>query len=248
MWRKVGSCLLAGSLMAIAVSAQTAGQLAAKNIQARGGGKLRSLKTIRMSGKFTSGGTEGSPLLVELAPPGHKVRLETTEKGQTDIRAYDGSVGWTWLRSEGEQKPTTLAGDALKDIKDSADFEGGLYDFEAKGNQVEYLGKDDVSGTPAYKLKLTERDGKETTIYLDAKTYLEIREESIHGNHGDIKQFVTTYSDYKQIDGLTVPMTITTTSKEEMGGGAIRIEGEVVFAFDKVEVNVDLPASRFAKP
>ena len=42
-------------------------------------------------------------------------------------------------------------------------------DYKAKGNTVELMGKEDVEGTPAYKLKVTKKSGNIEYDYLDAQ-------------------------------------------------------------------------------
>lgn len=251
MFHRSFACLLVGvvgGLVATVASGQTAGELVAKNNQAQGGAKLRSAKTARVSGKLTVAGTEGGPMLMEFVPPAHQVRMEITVKGVIDTSAYDGKIAWEVKRSEGKTEPARLTGDALKDMKETADFQGALFDPESKGNEVEYLGKGEVEGNPVYKLKLTKSDGEESTVYLDAKSYLEVREETTHTSRSETTDLVTTYSNFKTIDGVTLPYTMETKSKETLGGGMIRMEGSMVIAVDKVELNVDIPASRFAKP
>jgi len=248
MLRKCLACLLASGLVATVASGQTAGGLVAKNNQAQGGGKLRSVKTFRLTGTLTVGGTEGGPLLMEFAPPGHKVRMEVTTKGEVDVRAYDGTIGWAVLRSEGKTEPERLTGDALKDMKATADFQGALFDPDTKGNEVEYLGKGELEGQPVYKLKLTRSDGEERTVYLDAKTYLEIREDATHGGRNDTTEDVTTFGDFRTVGGITMPFRIETKEKQTLGGGMIRMEGSVLISVDKVEIDVDIPESRFSKP
>ena len=49
-------------------------------------------------------------------------------------------------------------------------------DYKAKGHTVELVGKEKVEGTDAYKLKVTLKNGDVRYIYLDAETYLEIRD------------------------------------------------------------------------
>ncbi|HYL05332.1 MAG TPA: hypothetical protein VE075_04795 [Thermoanaerobaculia bacterium] len=229
-------------------SAQTAGELIARNNAAQGGGKLRSLKTARLSGKLTVAGTEGGPLLMEFVPPSHKVRMEVTEKGVVDTSAYDGTIAWEVKRSEDKTEPERLTGDALKDMKSMADFQGAIFDYEAKGNEIEYLGKAEIDGNPAYKLKLTRHDGEESTVFLDAKSYLEIREETVHASRSERTELVSTYGNFKTVDGVTLPCTIETTSKQSLGGGMIRMEGSMRIVIDKIELNVEIPESRFTKP
>jgi len=248
MSHKCFACLLVSGLVATAAAGQTAGELVSKNNHAQGGAKLRSVKTARVSGTLTVGGTEGGPLLMEFVPPRHEVRMEVTVKGVVDTRAYDGAIGWAVIQSAGKTEPERLTGDALRDMKATADFQGALFDPDSKGSEVEYLGKGELAGQPVYKLKLTRSDGEERTVYLDAKTYLEIREDATHGSRSDTTEEVTTFGDFKTVDGITMPFTIETKSTESLGGGAIRMSGSVLISIEKVELNVDIPASRFSKP
>jgi hypothetical protein len=59
MLRKCFVCLLVSGLVATVASGQTAGGLVAKNNQAQGGAKVRAVKTARLSGTLTVGGTDG---------------------------------------------------------------------------------------------------------------------------------------------------------------------------------------------
>ena len=70
-----------------------------------------------------------------------------------------------------------MSADDKKDIEENADIDGPLVDYKSKGNKVELLGKDKLEGTDAYKLKATLKNGDVMTIYLDADSFLEIKEE-----------------------------------------------------------------------
>ena len=54
----------------------------------------------------------------------------------------------------------------MKESVDQYDTQGSLVDYKAKGHSVEYLGKEDVEGTEAHKLKLTHKSGKTETMFL----------------------------------------------------------------------------------
>ncbi|HYL05333.1 MAG TPA: hypothetical protein VE075_04800 [Thermoanaerobaculia bacterium] len=263
MLRKSFACLLVSSLVATMAAGQTAGELIAKNNQARGGGKLRSVKTVRMSGKLTVSGKQAEPLLLEFVPPSHKVRREIGGEGGVDTNVYDGAVGWEVWRSAGKTELARLTGADLNALKDIADFHGALFDYQAKGNEIDYLGKDEIDGIPVYKLWLTRRDGEGSTVYLDARSYLEVREKTVQVSHSygrelgsfgirefvnDRRELVTTFSNFKTIDGVTLPCTIESRSKEVLAGGTTRLEGSLRIDIDQVELNVDVPASRFTRP
>src|SRR2546430_8308652 len=86
-----------------------------------------------------------------------QMRMDFTVQGMTGTQAYDGTTGWTVMPFMGKKEPEKMSEDMLKDMKDEADFDGPLFDYKTKGNKVEYIGKEDVQGSPAYKLKLDRK-------------------------------------------------------------------------------------------
>jgi len=219
----------AAALLAVSVSAQTADELIEKNIKAKGGAdKLKSLQSVKLTGKMKMGPIEAPFTVVKKRP--ENFRLEFTVQGMTGIQAYDGSTGWMVMPFMGKKDPEQMSADMLKEFKEEADFDGPMVDYKAKGNKVEYLGKEDVQGTPAYKLKVTTKDGNESTVYLDAESYLEIKTESKRKIQGQEIESETTLGDYKDVGGgLLFPMSIESRAKGKEGSQSITIE--------KVELN-----------
>jgi outer membrane lipoprotein-sorting protein len=244
MIRKRFTWLIVGALatftMAGVASAQTADELVEKNIQAKGGReKLKAAQSVRMTGKMDIGQGAQAPFVVELKRP-HKSRIEFTVQGMTGIRAYDGSSGWMIMPFLGKKEPEAMAADDLKDMDDQADFEGPLVDYKSKGHQVELIGKENVEGTPAWKLKVTKKNGDISYIYLDADAFLEIKEEGKRTFRGQEVEIESTMGDYKTVDGLVFPFSIQSKPKGAPAGQTITIE--------KVEVNPAVDDSRFTMP
>src|SRR5205085_10862295 len=52
----------------------------------------------------------------------------------------------------------------------AADFAGVLVDSKAKGYTLDYLGTEDIDGTPAHNLRVTRPHGDVTYVYLDPDT------------------------------------------------------------------------------
>jgi len=220
--------LCAAALLAVSASAQTADELIEKNIKAKGGAeKLKAVQSIKITGKMKMGPVE-APITVTKKRP-ENIRVEFTFQGMTGIQAYDGTTGWLVMPFMGKKDPEQMSGDMLKGFKDEADFDGPMFDYKAKGNKVEYLGKEDVQGSPTYKLKVTTKDGIESNVYLDADTYLEIKSESKRKIQGQEVESETTLGNYKEIDGLFFPMSIESHAKGHEGAQSITIE--------KVELN-----------
>jgi hypothetical protein len=242
IFRKTFACLLLSGFAAAALSAQTADELVEKYIQAKGGReRIKAVKAMRFTAKMTMGQGMEAPVVMELVPPEHKLRMEFTLQGMTGIQAYDGTSGWQVMPFLGKTDPEALSGDDLKEAKENADLlEGPLFNYKDKGNKVEYLGKGDLEGTPVQKLKLTEKDGDVTTIYLDADTSLELKEETSRIIRGQATDVETTFGNFKQVEGLTVAYTVETKVKGAPAPQLITV--------DKVEINPTIPAGRFDMP
>jgi outer membrane lipoprotein-sorting protein len=243
MNRKLALCLVAGMFVALGLAAQTADELIEKNIQARGGReKLKTVQTIRYTGKMSipAQGIE-LPFTQEQSRPS-QLRRDFTLQGMTGSQAYDGKTAWQIMPFMGKKDPEPMTGDELKELTDEADVDGPLVDYKEKGNTVEYLGKADVEGSPTYKLKLTQKSGSVTTLYLDAETYLEIKEESKRSMRGQDVEIEESIGNYKKLDeGLTFPYTMEQKMKGQTGASQ-------TLTFEKIEINPKLDNARFAMP
>lgn len=225
---------------AVAAAAQTAEELVAKNLQARGGtDKIKAVNTVKMSGTAYVGLNAG--FTQENKRP-NMIRQNFTLQGMTQIQAYDGSVGWQISPFEGRKDAELMGEDDTRDLLDNSDIDGPLVDYQSKGNKVEYLGHDIVDGDDAYKLKVTLKNGDILYYYLDPDTYLEIkteRQEFIRGSIRDVEQLL---GSYKQVAGVYYPYSIEMTTKGGSGPGHARV------TFDKIEVNVPIEDSYFKMP
>jgi hypothetical protein len=156
------------------------------------------------------------------------------------VRAYDGQNGWALMPFLGTPDAVPITGRELLEFGDQADIDGGLVDYKTKGNTIELLGKEKVDGADAYKLRLTRKNGDTDTVYLDAGTYLEIKEEGQHTVQGNLKDFETHISDYRDVNGVKFPYVIVSGIK-----GAPE---QQKLAIDKVELNVPVEAGAFKMP
>lgn len=234
------SLCAAALLAAVSASAQTADELIEKNVKARGGmDKLKAVQTMKVTGKMKMGPME-APIIITKKRPSN-FRAEFTIQGMTGVQAYDGSTGWMVMPFMGKKDPEQLSADMLNEVKEEADFDGPMIDYKSKGNKVELVGKEDVQGTPAYKLHITTKDGNESNVYLDADSFLEIKSDSKRKVQGQEMETETTIGDYKDTGGLLFPMSIETHAKGREGAQSITIE--------KIELNpAAVDASLFKMP
>jgi outer membrane lipoprotein-sorting protein len=240
MLRKLFLTTVAFILLAPLVLAQTVDEIIAKNIQARGGmDKLKSVQTLRSSGKMTMGpGMEAPGLMIQKRPNG--ARLEFTVQGLTAVQAYDGQTAWQVMPFTGKKDAELMSADERKDIEESADIDGPLVDYKSKGNKVELLGKDKVEGTDAYKLKVTLQNGDIQTVYLDADSFLEIKEETKRMVRGSEQEFETSVGDYKEVNGMMFPFAMESGQKGSQQKQKLTIE--------KIEINVPVDDASFKMP
>ena len=97
-------------LMALNAFGQTAEELVAKNLQAKGGvDKIKAIKSVRMSGDFDAGGFKAT--IAEYSKRPAMVREMFTVQGMTQVQAYDGSSGWQISPFGGRKDPELLGED-----------------------------------------------------------------------------------------------------------------------------------------
>src|SRR5215472_16312935 len=112
-------------LMALNAFGQTAEELVAKNLQAKGGvDKIKAIKSVRMTGNFDAGGFKAT--VGELSKRPDLVKETFSFQGMTQVQAYDGSSGWQISSFGGRKDPEMLGEDELRDLADDADFDGPL--------------------------------------------------------------------------------------------------------------------------
>lgn len=223
--------------------ALTAEELVAKNLAARGGAeRLKAVQTMRWTGKARAGGglfaTEFDYRGVAKRPG--RTRSSFSIQGFDNIYAYDGREGWKIEPGGGRKDPERLSADDTKTLVESADFEGWLVDYKAKGHKVEYLGTEDVDGTEAHKLKLTRANRDYHYLYIDPDHFLEIRVETHRWIRGREQVTQADFGEYEQVGGLWWPHLIVEGEK----GSSQKVSVIV----DKVELDVPLDDALFRFP
>ncbi len=219
---------------------QTAEELIAKNIQARGGlEKMKAIKTIRMTGKFEGGGGFTAAVGQENERP-NLIRQTFTLQGMTQVLAYDGSTGWQIQPFGGKKDPELMGEDDLRDLQLDADIDGPLVEYKEKGSTVEYLGHDVVDGDDALRLKITLKNGDIIYAYLDPDTFIEIRKEIQQFIRGSVRDHVVGLGSYKPVAGVMFPFSISSGSKNNPDAQTSTVQ--------KMEANVTIDPADFALP
>src|SRR5438105_2371162 len=216
-------------------------ELVTKNIEAKGGAEaLRAFQSLRCTGKMLV--NEGQLQLAynQIKKRPLDVRTEVTIQGMTAVQAFDGKEGWRISPFQGRKDPEKMSTDDLKSLMEEAEMDGPLVDWKEKQSTVEYLGREDVDGTLAYKLKVVRKNGDVNFVYLDPDHFLEIRILTQRVEQGAQVEVETDLGDYEKIAGVFVPFSIEAGRKGDPDKQKIVV--------DKAEGNVPVDDATFHFP
>src|SRR5450759_1556558 len=124
---------VASLLLASTAGAETADEVIAKAVAARGG--LEKIKAIQSLDKTIKANQQGIefPGKMRIKRP-DRLRLEMTIQGKTMVQAYDGKTAWMIMPFLGSPDPQTMSADDAKDVVEQADMDGPMVDYKAKGH------------------------------------------------------------------------------------------------------------------
>ena len=263
----------------VRVLAQTklsAQEIVDKNAAARGGlPAWRAVQTMSLAGKMPAGGNRRAtspiptpdsgkgklgapqrpaeevqlPFVMDLKRP-NKVRIEIVFNGQTAVQVYDGKNGWKLRPFLGKSEVEPYTAEEAKAAQSQTDLDGLLIDSAAKGSKVDLDGIEKVDGRDCYKLKVTLKSGSVLHVWVDAKTFLDVKAEGqprrMDGVYHPVEVY---YSDYRAVNGLQIPFVLDTRvlpvrGPQGHGTGPIPTEKTTI---EKVDVNPKLDDAVFTK-
>jgi len=220
----------------------TAAELAAKNVEAKGGlDKIDAIKSLRLSGTLRVNGDSVELALVTLVKRPHSIRSDATLQSLTLVQAYDGTQAWQINPFQGRKDAERMSPDDAKGFgEDAADFDGVLVVYQKKGYTLDYLGTEDVDGTEAHKLRVTRPNGDVTYVYLDPDAFLEIRAVDRRFAHGVPNETITDYGDYEKVDGVYFALAREYWTKGSSNHNKIQ--------YDKAQANIAADDAEFQFP
>lgn len=247
-WRTIAAALPVVLLsLAAPAQAQTADDLVAKNLAARGGGdRLAAIQTIVSHGELRFPGDFKLTYKETQSRVGGNaavcaVRIEAALEGLTLIQAFDGTTGWRVNPFEGRKDAERMGADETRELADQGSIDGALLAAHAKGSQVDYLGREDIDGTDAYKLRVSQTDGTVYTYWLDPDAFLEIKILERRTIRGAEKETETDLGDYERVGGVYFPFSITSGPKDDP-------TQKQIVTIDSADANVAVTPDVFAMP
>jgi outer membrane lipoprotein-sorting protein len=244
---------LAALLSGGVAHAQTVDEVIAKNLAARGGvEKLKAMTSVKITGDVEQQGSKIHIVTWAKRPNYMRREMDATPPPPAPGRAsipgstgpvkavvgFDGSTVWM-INPMLTNGPQAITGPQADMAKGDADFDSPLLDYKAKGHTIELAGKANISGKPAYHLKITKKNGLVQDYYLDVETSLEVRFATTVDQGGVKAEVATDLSNYKSVDGLTIPFTM----KQSVNGTQL-----AQVTISSWEVNVPMDDALFKMP
>jgi hypothetical protein len=220
---------------AAAAPAMTADEIVAKSIEAQGGkDTIAKVKSMSMEMSMQVMGNDAPSTAVAVDGVGYK--METDFNGTKIVQCYTNKGGWDVNPMTGAADPSPMPDDQYLAGKSQIYIGGPLYDYAAKGSKIELTGKD----ADTYKIKVTTKDNIESTIGIDAKTFLI---KSVLGKakmQGQDVESTSIFSDYRKTEvGYVVPYHVNI----DLGG-----QFQLDITVKKVDLNPTIDPAVFEMP
>jgi outer membrane lipoprotein-sorting protein len=249
----------ASAAVPAALPALSVQQVLDKNLAARGGlSAWRAVKSVAWTGKLGAGGANYEavtararlerrereemqlPFRFEFKRP-NKMRLELQFQGKTAVQVFDGGQGYKYRPFLNRTNWEPYTASERQQAASEPGIDGYLIDAAAKGFKVTLDGTESVENHPAYKLKVTLKDGTVRHVWVDGQSFLDIKTDGEPRKLDQHVHPVVIYlRDYKSEHGLMMPHTYETAVQGEERTEKIKI--------DSVFINPPVDDARFTQP
>ncbi|NML68495.1 outer membrane lipoprotein-sorting protein [Chryseobacterium sp. RP-3-3] len=201
--------------------AQTAKEIIDKNIELSGGlTNWKLLNSVLLQGKVILGIKDEYPIKIYQQRPNLTKTVISINGKETAIEGFDGTKGYAM----------NYATNKLQEYKEyvSESFDNDFIDWENKGFDAKYLGKEKIGEIYCHKVELTKNVNK-NIYYFDVKTYMLLKEVK--------KDETLVYSDYKKAGNLVMPFRIESSSTKK--------DGDYTMILNRIDVNKVFPSNIF---
>lgn len=204
-------------------TAQSAEEIIAKHIRATGGDNWSKVEAVKMEANIASESAAGMAIGWTMTSIRDKAaRMDVSVMGMTQTSVVNGDKGWATNPFMGQMDPEPLTSDQVKSMMDQTDIDGTVIGYKEKGYTVEFVGKEDVEGTEALKIKVNKGGKKVEYILYDPETYYEIKNIQVDEVDGKEVESATVFSNFKTVDGIVMPHSLQ-SSNPMMGNTTITL-------------------------
>jgi hypothetical protein len=195
-------------LAVVAMQAQSIDEIVKKHVEAIGGeANWRKVKNFVMKGNIKANGADVSLTTTLVDAKGMRVDMDIFSMKNWVIMTT--TEGWTYMPIQGQTKPEAMTAEDIKSTKDELHILDPFITYKEMGKKIEFVGKDDMEGVECLKLKLTNKDGVETSYWIDPTNYYTLKSVMKATINGKEEEQESTFSNYKKHaeSGIVFPMT-----------------------------------------
>ena len=214
--------------------AQNLDEIINKHIAAIGGiENWNKIKSLKMDCSLKAQGADISINISQIDQVA--VRQDIDAMGMKGFSIITKTEGWVFMPFQGHTKPEAMTADDLRNSQDDLNLRDEFITYKELGKKIEYVGKDDIDGLECHKVKMVDKNGQETTYYIDTESYYVIRQVDKVKANGKEMENTTSFSNFEKLpEGIVYPMAISS------GWGSM----DVV----KLEINPKFDDSLFKLP
>lgn len=222
------------SMFALGVFSQNLDEIVKKHVDAIGGlENWKKLIGLKMECMIKANGAEIKVVVSQIDKKA--MRQDISVMGMNGYQITTNTEGWNFMPFQGQTKPEAMTADDVKNSQDDLNIKDEFITYKELGKKIELIGSDDMDGTECFKIKMTDKDGQETTYFIDKTDYYTIKSVSKIKADGKEMENVSTFGNYKKTpEGIVFAMNITS------GFGPMEII--------KLEVNPKLDDAIFKLP
>lgn len=204
------------------------------------GGKATNAELVAANAEADTGKQIELPFTLDLKRP-NQTRLEIAFQGKTAVQVFDGQHGWKYRPFLNRTDIEPFTADEANAEASRGDLDGPLIDYQAKGSKVDLEGADLVAGQPAYRLRVTLQNGQAKHVWIDAKTFLDVKVEgSPRRMDGKMRPVYVYQRDFRSVQGVVIPFLLETAVDGYSETHKLSVE--------KAAVNPVLDETIFSKP
>lgn len=202
--------------------------------------RIEALRSFRAEGHVLSATGAQVKFTMLAARPG-QVRIETERGGRTLIQGWDGSsTPWEFDTASWPPRYRDMALGAARTFMSDAEFDDPLVAGVGRGFTFDFAGEFSAEGRKTFRILVTRRLVETFTLLIDEETHLILmRVEQRESAGGRGVRVSTHYADYRPVEGVLLPHTIT-----------LSIDGKVTqqTKIARIEANPVFEASVFSRP
>lgn len=147
------------------------------------------------------------PLRIRMQQP-NKMLMEASFMGQAFKRGTDGETEWEYKGSIAEL--STKPASDKNPFNSTLRLQSDLLDYEEKGHNIYYEGKETIKNQKAHKIRLEVEEKGTQYYYISIKSKMIIRMDKRENGETERSYF----GDYRQVDGTMFPHWMSFTDDE----------------------------------